>query len=72
VSSRRLPHYKENNMKKIRITLVKSPIDRPERQKLTLQALGLNKTNSSKEVEASPQILGMVRKVTHLVKVEDI
>jgi large subunit ribosomal protein L30 len=59
-------------MKKIRITLVKSPIDRPERQKLTIQALGLNKFNSSKEVEATPQILGMVRKVTHLVKVEDI
>jgi large subunit ribosomal protein L30 len=58
-------------MKKIKITLVKSPIDRPERQKLTLQALGLNKTNSSKEVEATPQILGMVRKVNHLVKVED-
>ena len=60
------------DMKKIKITLVKSPIDRPERQKLTLQALGLNKTNSTKEVEATPQILGMVRKVNHLVKVEDI
>ena len=59
-------------MKKIKITLVKSPIDRPERQKLTLQALGLNKTNSSKEVEASPQILGMVRKVSHLLKVEEL
>ena len=59
-------------MKKIKITLVKSPIDRPERQKLTLQALGLNKTNSSKEVEAPPQILGLVRKVTHLVKVEEL
>lgn len=58
-------------MKKIKITLVKSPIDRPERQKLTLQALGLNKTNASREVEATPQILGMVRKVTHLVKVEE-
>ena len=58
-------------MAKIKITLVKSPIDRPERQKLTLQALGLNKTNASKEVEATPQILGMVRKVTHLVKVEE-
>jgi ribosomal protein L30 len=34
-------------MKKIKITLVKSPIDRPERQKLTLQALGLNKMNAS-------------------------
>ncbi|HWR31979.1 MAG TPA: 50S ribosomal protein L30 [Chitinophagaceae bacterium] len=59
-------------MKKIRVTLVKSPIDRPERQKLTVQALGLNKTNSSKEVEATPQVLGMIRKVTHLVKVEEV
>lgn len=58
-------------MKKLKITLVKSPIDRPERQKLTVQALGLNKTNSSKEVEATPQILGMIRKVTHLLKVEE-
>jgi large subunit ribosomal protein L30 len=59
------------DMKKIKITLVKSPIDRPERQKLTLKALGLGKTNSSKEVDATPQILGMVRKVEHLVKVEE-
>jgi large subunit ribosomal protein L30 len=59
-------------MAKIKITLVKSPIDRPERQKLTLQALGLNKMNASKEVEATSQILGMVRKVTHLVKVEEL
>ncbi len=58
-------------MKKIKITLVKSPIDRPERQKLTLKALGLNKTNATKEVEATPQVLGMVRKVEHLVKVEE-
>jgi large subunit ribosomal protein L30 len=59
-------------MKKIKITLVKSAIDRPQRQKLTLQALGLNKLNSTKEVEATPQILGMVTKVNHLVKVEEI
>ena len=59
-------------MKKIKITLVKSPIDRPERQKQTLIALGLNKTNATKEVEATPTILGMVRKVTHLVKVEEL
>ncbi|HEX7904465.1 MAG TPA: 50S ribosomal protein L30 [Chitinophagaceae bacterium] len=58
-------------MKKLKITLVKSPIDRSERQKLTVQALGLNKTNSTKEVEATPQILGMIRKVEHLLKVED-
>jgi len=59
------------NMKKIKITLVKSPIDRPERQKKTLVALGLIKTNATKEVEATPQILGMVRAVNHLVKVEE-
>lgn len=59
-------------MKKIKVTLVKSPIDRPQRQKLTLQALGLNKMNSSKEVEATPQILGMVNKVNHLITVEEV
>ena len=59
-------------MKKIKITLVKSPIDRPERQKKTLVALGLIKTNATKEVEATPQILGMVRAVNHLVKVEEV
>ena len=59
-------------MKKIKITQVKSGIDRPERQKQTLLALGLKKMHASKEVEATPQILGMVRKVEHLVKVEEI
>jgi large subunit ribosomal protein L30 len=59
-------------MAKIRITQVKSAIDRPERQKLTLKALGLNKLNATKEVEATPQILGMVTKVNHLVQVEDV
>ena len=59
-------------MKKIKITLVKSQIDRPERQKLTLKALGLNKLHSSREVEATPQVLGMVRKVDHLLKVEEL
>lgn len=56
-------------MAKITIKLVKSPIDRPARQKATLKALGLNKTNSSREHEATPQILGMVKKVEHLVNV---
>ena len=59
-------------MKKIKITLVKSPIDRPERQKQTLKALGLRKTNASKEVEATPQVMGMIRKVNHMVKVEEV
>ena len=59
-------------MAKIKVTQIKSGIDRSERQKLTLQALGLNKLNATKEVEATPQILGMVRKVDHLVKVEEV
>ena len=58
-------------MKKIKITQVKSAIDRPESQKLTLKALGLRKMIASREVEATPQILGMVRKVEHLLKVEE-
>ncbi|MCH5684811.1 50S ribosomal protein L30 [Niabella sp. W65] len=65
-------NLKHTRNEKVKITLVKSPIDRPERQKLTLQALGLNKTNSSKEVEATPQVLGMIRKVEHMLKVEEI
>lgn len=59
-------------MAKIKITQVKSGIDRPERQKRTLVALGLRKLNNSVEVEATPQILGMVKAVNHLVKVEDV
>ena len=59
-------------MAKIKVTQIKSGIDRSERQKLTLQALGLNKLNASKEVEATPQILGMVRKVEHMISVEEI
>ena len=59
-------------MKKIKITQVKSGIDRPERQKKTLAAIGLRKLNASKEVDATPQILGMIQKVTHLVKVEEV
>lgn len=59
-------------MKKIKITQVKSGIDRSERQKQTLIALGLKKMHASREVEATPQILGMVNKVSHLVKVEEV
>lgn len=58
-------------MAKIKITQIKSIIDRTERQKKTMAALGLKKLNASVEVEATPQILGMVSKVNHLVKVEE-
>jgi large subunit ribosomal protein L30 len=59
-------------MKKIKVTQVKSTIDRPERQKRTMVALGLKKLNAIVEVEATPQILGMVKKVNHLIKVEEL
>lgn len=59
-------------MSKIKVTQVKSGIDRPERQKRTLTALGLRKINASVEVEATPQIIGMVQAVNHLVKVEEV
>ncbi|WP_207428205.1 50S ribosomal protein L30 [Pedobacter sp. SYSU D00535] len=59
-------------MAKIKVTQIKSVIDRSERQKRTMQALGLKKINQSVEVEATPAIIGMVRKVNHLVAVESI
>jgi len=59
-------------MAKIKITQVKSIIDRSERQKRTMQALGLTKMNQSVEVEANAAIIGMVRKVNHLVAIEAI
>jgi large subunit ribosomal protein L30 len=60
------------SMKKLRIRQVRSAINRPARQKKTLVALGLKKLNRPKEVEATPQILGMIDKVKHLLKVEEI
>ncbi|MCA5004271.1 50S ribosomal protein L30 [Sphingobacterium bovistauri] len=59
-------------MAKIKITQIKSVIDRSERQKKTIEALGLKKINHSVEVEATAAIIGMVRKVNHLVAVEAI
>jgi large subunit ribosomal protein L30 len=59
-------------MATLKITQVKSGIDRPERQKRTLAALGLKKLHQTVEKEATPQIVGMVTKVRHLVSVEEI
>lgn len=59
-------------MAKIKVTQVKSGIDRSERQKRTLIALGLRKMHATVEVEATPQIKGMVNKVLHLVRVEEV
>ena len=59
-------------MSKVKITQIKSVIDRPKRQKATMIALGLKKMNASVEVENTPQIAGMIVKVQHLVKVEEL
>ena len=59
-------------MAKIRITQVKSKNGMPERQKRWLEALGITKLNHSVEHEATPQILGMVKKISHLLKVENL
>ena len=58
-------------MKKTKITQVRSGIGRPVRQKRTLEALGLKRIRHTVEHEATPQIMGMVHKVIHLVKVEE-
>ncbi len=71
-SKRKTQNRKHCKMKKIKVTQVRSVIDRPGRQKRTMVALGLNKMNASVEVEATPQILGMVRKVNHLISVVEL
>jgi len=58
-------------MAKIKVTLVKSAIGRPERQKRTLVSLGLKKLNQTIEHDATPTIVGMVNKVQHLVSVTE-
>ena len=59
-------------MAKIKVTLVKSTIGQVEANKATVQALGLKKIRSSKELDDTPAIRGMITKVQHLVKVENV
>ncbi len=58
-------------MGKVRVTKLKSAINRPAKQKATLTALGLRKINQVVEHEATPQVMGRIKKVSHLVKVEE-
>ena len=58
-------------MAKIKITQTGSPIRRDKTQRATLVGLGLNKVRKSVEVEATPEVLGQVKKVQHLVEVAD-
>ncbi len=58
--------------KKLRLTQIKSQIDRPQVQKRTIKALGIQKLNRPIEVVATPQVLGMIDQVKHLLKIEEI
>jgi len=58
-------------MSKVKITLVKSPIDKTKRQKDTLTALGFHKVHQTVEHENNPQVQGMIRVVQHLVQVNE-
>lgn len=58
-------------MPKVKVTQVRSIIDRPKKQKETMKALGLRKMHQTVEHEATPQIMGMIKKVAHLLKIED-
>jgi len=59
-------------MSKIKIKQIRSKIGRPLDQKLTIEALGLRRINHIVEHNSTPQILGMIKKVRHLIKVEEI
>jgi large subunit ribosomal protein L30 len=66
-----MPKKKTESPKIVRITLVRSPIGYPERQKATVRALGLRRLNQTVEHPDSPTLRGMIAKVAHLVDVEE-
>ncbi len=59
-------------MKRVKVTQIRSRIDQTKRQKRTLDALGLRKMHQSREFNLTPQVEGMINKVQHLVKVEEL
>ena len=58
--------------KKVQVTQIKSTIKRPGNQKATIKALGLGKINRTVEKELTPQVAGMINKVSHLVAVKEL
>ena len=59
-------------MAKVKVTKIKSTIEKDERQKRTMTALGLNKIGDSNTMENNGAVAGMIKKVAHLVKVENV
>ncbi|MBW3468835.1 50S ribosomal protein L30 [Arthrospiribacter ruber] len=66
-----LKYLTVKKMAKLKVTQVRSTIKRPKDQKDTIKALGLGKINRTVEVENNPHMAGMIRKVSHLIKVEE-
>lgn len=62
----------ETSAAKVKVTQVGSPIGRKPGQKETLTGLGLNRIRATRELEDTPSVRGMIRKVAHLVKVEEL
>jgi large subunit ribosomal protein L30 len=58
-------------MKKVKVTLKKSVIGRPDDQRQTVRGLGLSRISQTRELNDTPEIRGMIRKVAHLLTVED-
>lgn len=58
--------------KPIQVTLVRSPIGRPEKHRRVLRALGLTRLNKTVNLYGTPGVLGAVKKVVHLVKVSEL
>ncbi|MFO1127040.1 MAG: 50S ribosomal protein L30 [Rhodospirillales bacterium] len=58
--------------KRVRLTQIRSPIGRQKDQRATLIGLGLNKLNRSRDLEDTPSVRGMIDKVRHLIRVEEI
>ena len=56
----------------LKVTQTGSPIGRPKDQRATLIGLGLNKINRTRELEDTPSVRGMINKIPHLVRVEDV
>ena len=62
---------KASKPRTVTVTQIKSPIGRPKDQRATLIGLGLNKINRTRELEDTPSVRGMIRKVQHLVRVDE-
>lgn len=67
-----MPENVQTNAKTLRVTLTRSPIGFPEKQKKTVRALGLRKMHQTVEHDDNPVIRGMIAKVIHLVEVEEV